>query len=807
MFHAGDVLTFHLITQNRFVGGRLYAWNPYDAARPKQTFTETSHANGVSVFQVALSAWMTSGFHFKFVGKNQNSSDYWEPDTANRVWRPVDGNALWLKGNQVNVRHAPLTLTTYSIEALFPTSVSAAVTLNLYDPADDFNQVLTPKVAGYAMSPLFQVGTYSAAIYPGAVYTLSVDGVENQAPYVRPFPSPTATAGGPSRLVIGNEDWVASFPLVVAEQVLIEPRPGSGCFSAGVNVQISTKIGPPHQTIAATLTGGMYAATVDALQGILNAIWLAPVGGAETELYAWIDKSRYFTPQAAGDNYYTAEGIFGFSTRSTPDFAEPPINRQTIMEAAFGKPVADGGIFAGYEMPHGPTWVGIDIYFVIHAPHAVTAALMLVDETAAGGSRRRPPVAMQLTADTRYWWCKISAGLAPPNTRYRFLLNERDEVMDPAARAVFDSGNFDTSPLDDPKDPSTSWSMILDVAAVRNAAQAAPWRTMGWESLVVYELHAKRFTDHNPGGLAPLDLIAEQLGPGEYLSKLPATALELLPLNEFKSTNSWGYNTACYFAIDSGYGGAPALARMVNASHAAGRAVMLDLVYNHSLDSPLMKVARDVYCNGDAWGDRMNSGHPIVQEFLRQAIVYHLVTFGLDGFRFDDTKTILSNIGGWDFLAIIRNAVRKTAAALGQPWPYCVAENERDNEKWNITNPAWSVMDGMWHLDEVYKIRDCTYDSWQASDDHAPILAGQMLIPQSWYRPFYEAKRFGESHDMVSTRILPTSALPPVRHIGKDFKCRRPSEPSSCYQTASRCCSWAKRLPKRALFRSTTTVW
>src|SRR5205814_763310 len=156
--------------------------------------------------------------------------------------------------------------------------------------------------------------------------------------------------------------------------------------------------------------------------------------------YSWIDKSRYFTPQAAGETHYTAEGVFGLSSGGTPDFAEPPLSRQALMEAAFGQAVAGGGVFAANEMPHGATVVGGDVYFVVHAPHAVTAALVLIDEQAASGPRRRAPLAMQLTNDARYWWCKTPLSLTPFDTRYRFLLNERDEVLDPAARAVHDTG-------------------------------------------------------------------------------------------------------------------------------------------------------------------------------------------------------------------------------------------------------------------------------------------------------------------------------------------------------------------------------
>ena len=106
-------------------------------------------------------------------------------------------------------------------------------------------------------------------------------------------------------------------------------------------------------------------------------------------------------------------------------------------------------------------------------------------------------------------------------------------------------------------------------------------------------------------------------------------------MHEFSSTISWGYDPSFYFAIDGHYGGSAALARFVNAAHQSGRAVMLDVVYNHSLGSPLMEIAPDVYRNGNYDGDRMNCGHPMVGEFLRQATVHVWRTFGVDGFRWD----------------------------------------------------------------------------------------------------------------------------------------------------------------------------
>jgi 1,4-alpha-glucan branching enzyme len=225
----------------------------------------------------------------------------------------------------------------------------------------------------------------------------------------------------------------------------------------------------------------------------------------------------------------------------------------------------------------------------------------------------------------------------------------------------------------------------------------------------------------------------------------------LMPVNEFSSSASWGYDPSFYFAIDGFYGGAQALARFVNAAHANGRGVTLDLVYNHSLGSSLMSIAPDVYRNGDYDGDRMNCGHPMVGEYFRQACVYLFQTFNLDGFRFDDTKTIVTQCqGGWEFLGMIRSSLRAAAAAEGRRWPYCVAENSAN--PWDISNPTWGVMDGQWGIDEVYRIRDASYDPWNLGSDDSSPLKNEMNNPQDWGRPFFQVTRFGESHDMVSAQ-------------------------------------------------------
>jgi 1,4-alpha-glucan branching enzyme len=758
VFTPGDVLTFQVITQNAFAGGRLYVWTAYDSTVQPVYFPQTARdsVNGISTFRVVLQPWMTSGFHLKLMQPAAgNNPAVWEPDASNRVWRPCDGASLWLKSGQSDVRSEPLTLTAVPLEVLYSGRLTSAPQLTLTDTVENSTfPVTAARSETYAASPLFQVGSYNVSIYPGAGYSIS--GNPENPPIQRPFPADPGAIGSVSRFALGATAWLDTFPIISEMPLSITPRPSSS-FSAGVSVQISIGNGPAYTTVPSSrLPDGSWNAALTVVLNTTTSIVLIPVAGSEPKPYDWIDTSRYFTPTAPNSPLYTTEGVYGVTARGPTQFAEPA-NRVALMQSAFGAAVVASGVFAAREMPHGATIMGWNVYFVVHAPHTVQAYLILVNETAPGGASPNQ-FPMTLTNDTFYWWCSISVAQAPAGTRYRFLLNDNTEIIDPAARAVLDGGSLTTSYGDSPADNSTSWSMVLDAAAVSAEAHVQPWQTMGWQNFLIYEIHARRFTNLPPDMPTSFDFLIDELnatsrlGQAGYLRQLPITVFGLMPVNEFSSGASWGYDPSYYFSIDSYYGGADALARFVNAAHANGRGVTLDVVYNHSLGSSLMKIAPDVYRAGDYDGDLMNCGHPMVGEYFRQVSVYLFRTFNLDGFRFDDTNTIITRCpGGWQFLGMIRNALRMAASAEGKAWPYCVAENS-GTSPWDVSNPGYGVMDGQWGIDEVYRIRDASYDSWTPGSDDSGPLKTAMDNPQYWGRPFFQAVRFGESHDMVSAQ-------------------------------------------------------
>jgi len=759
-FKEGEVVAVNVITQGQFRGGQLYVWNPYSPNSPSAYFPESARDDATfnSTFNVTLAAWMTTGFHFKLMCPPRNGQDaVWEPDTSTRTWRPGDGNAIWTKSGENDVRNAPLTLTSFPVEVLFPASLGGAPTLVLKDLVEQIEfTVASSGVAPYGGDPLFNVGTYNAQIYPEASYNVYTTNGAESSEIDRPFPADPSSPGAVSRFVLGASAWVTDFPTIAPASVTIQAH-GASCFGKGVTVQVCLGNAGTYQSVPATQSSGEnWTANFKAVLNTQLSMRLVPVSGTEATPYPWIDTGRYFTAKAAGDVFYATEGVYGICQSAPTTFGDPQ-DRDALMRAAFGDAVVGAGVFAAREMPYGATLMNGKVYFVIHAPHAVSASLILVNEVAAGGPAR-VPLPMVLTNDTLYWWCQVQASQAPKDARYHFLLNDQDEVLDPAARAVQDRGESLTANFnDDPGNANTSWSMVVDVATVYASAHVQPWQTMGWQNLLIYEIHAFRFTDVNPAGLEPLDLLADELqeetkrgGPG-YLLQLPVTVFELLPVTEFHNPQSWGYDPSFYFAIDGSYGGAVSMANFVNTAHAKGRGVMLDMVYNHSLGSSLMQIAPDVYRNGDYDGDRMNCGHPMVLEYFRQATIYLWRTFGLDGFRLDDTQTILTkSAGGWDFLNQIRTALRKAATAEGRAWPYCVAENS-DNP-WAISNPQWGVMDGQWEIDQSYRIRDVCYNSSHDGWDDSQPLANEMNQPSYWGRPFSQATRFGESHDMVSAQ-------------------------------------------------------
>ncbi|HXP66572.1 MAG TPA: malto-oligosyltrehalose trehalohydrolase [Steroidobacteraceae bacterium] len=157
---------------------------------------------------------------------------------------------------------------------------------------------------------------------------------------------------------------------------------------------------------------------------------------------------------------------------------------------------------------------------------------------------------------------------------------------------------------------------------------------------VIYELHIGTFTPEGTYDAAETKL--------QYLSDLGVTHLELMPLATFPGQRGWGYDGVDLFAPFPAYGAPARLAEFINACHALGLAVILDVVYNHlgpdgNYLAQYGPYFTDRYKTG--WGAAINydAAHSDeVRRFVIDNALMWLEDYGFDGLRLDAVHAIFS---------------------------------------------------------------------------------------------------------------------------------------------------------------------
>jgi 1,4-alpha-glucan branching enzyme len=282
-----------------------------------------------------------------------------------------------------------------------------------------------------------------------------------------------------------------------------------------------------------------------------------------------------------------------------------------------------------------------------------------------------------------------------------------------------------------------------------------------WNELVIYEMHVGTFNDAPGSGPGTFDEIIPKL---PYLRDLGINAIEIMPVLEFPTDYSWGYNPAQPFAVETALGGPQGLYRFVKAAHAQGIAVLLDVVYNHFGPGDLDLWRFDGWSNDDHpggiyfydtarahtdWGDtRPDYGRPEVRQYIRDNALFWLHKYRLDGLRFDSVSNIRSVTGrdlpeGWGLLQWIHNDLRAS-----QPWKITVAED--------LQNNAWITKDtasggagfgAQWDAGFVHPIRTAII----AADDAARDMgAVRDALAHRYNGDAVQRVIYTESHDEVA---------------------------------------------------------
>lgn len=320
------------------------------------------------------------------------------------------------------------------------------------------------------------------------------------------------------------------------------------------------------------------------------------------------------------------------------------------------------------RLPVGAEAIDGGVHFRVWAPKR-----RRVDVAVEGGQEVR------LSAMEGGYFEGFARGLGA-GARYRFRLDGGDAFPDPASRFQ-------------PEGPHGP-SQVIDPSTYRFRDEG--WKGASIRGQVIYEMHVGTFTREGTWAAA-----AEEL---DELASVGVTVVEMMPIAEFAGAFGWGYDGVDLFAPTHLYGTPDDLRRFVDRAHAAGIAVILDVVYNHLGPSGnYLSQYSDTYFTDryqTDWGPAVNydgEGSAAVRELVIANAAYWIDELHLDGLRLDATQNIYDAGGGEHILAAITRSAREAARGRST---IVVAENEPQETKLvrPVTEGGYG-MDGLWNDD------------------------------------------------------------------------------------------------------------
>ena len=269
-----------------------------------------------------------------------------------------------------------------------------------------------------------------------------------------------------------------------------------------------------------------------------------------------------------------------------------------------------------------------------------------------------PAYMMNRSLDGERYWITLNNVSAGQEYRFQYFVDGQFKVADPYSYKILEQySDGEISPLIYPDlIPYPVGLTSGNVSVFQTDMPEYQWQVNNFtspakEDLVIYELLIRDFTLRK-------DFIAVR-DSLPYLKRLGINALQLMPIMEFEGNNSWGYNPIFNMAVDKKYGPADNLKELIDACHAEGIAVILDIVPNHAFGrNPYVKMYWDAGQQRPAWNSPYhNPGatHPFsvgydynhqsgyVQTMWHRIFRHWIEEFRVDGYRMDLTKGITQN--------------------------------------------------------------------------------------------------------------------------------------------------------------------
>ncbi|MCD9199218.1 malto-oligosyltrehalose trehalohydrolase [Aeromicrobium wangtongii] len=337
-------------------------------------------------------------------------------------------------------------------------------------------------------------------------------------------------------------------------------------------------------------------------------------------------------------------------------------------------------------------------------------------------------------AEGGWWRADVDA---PAGTDYAFLLGDDD------------------TPLPDPR---SGWQPGGVHAASRTYDHSAfAWTDQDWpgralERSVLYELHIGTFT---PEGT--FDSAIQRL---DHLVDLGIDLVEVLPVNSFDGPHGWGYDGVLWGAVHEPYGGPDGFKRFVDACHARGLGVVLDVVYNHLGPSGAYLDRFGPYFAGqNDWGPALNLDGPQSDE-VRRYVLDNALTwfehFHVDGLRLDAVHALVDGRA----LPILEELSAETARlsqALGRPLTL-IAESDQNDPRTVTPRAEHGLgMDAQWSDDLHHALHVRLTGE---TDGYYADFAAPGALAKTLQRVFFHDGTWSSFRERSHGRPVDTASLP-----------------------------------------------
>ena len=384
--------------------------------------------------------------------------------------------------------------------------------------------------------------------------------------------------------------------------------------------------------------------------------------------------------------------------------------------------------------------------FRVWAPKAKTMFLKWRDKT------------MPMTGPSKRGWWTLEVEVAETGDDYSFLMDD-DTTAYPDPRALWQPEGVH-SPSRIYSHDSFEWHDQL-------------WRGSPRTGAVIYEIHIGTFSKEGTfdGAIGHLD----------YLAELGVTHIEVMPVAQFAGDRGWGYDGVALFAVHEPYGGPDGFKRLVDACHAKGIGVILDVVYNHF--GPVGNYAGKFgpYLTSKhrtPWGDAVNldqRGSDEVRRFFCDNAIMWLRDYHCDGLRFDAVHEFYDR-SAVHFMEQLSAEVEQLSATVGRAY-YLIAESDLNDPRVIRPREAYGYgMDSQWSDDFHHALFTLLYsreagrgyynDFGSLGDLHKALKHAYVYDGQfSGYRKSRHGRlaeglsahhfvHFDQNHDQVGNRML-----------------------------------------------------